>query len=163
MLLIWIKTEGWMYMTVNALLIWIKKEQSTNCSGYCNIRANSLPWIPCTQRIKFLFLCSKLVLCSPPFWMRILHLRLLGLFFFFLFIQPRSSHIPSSRMVHAMVLFVFAFFVDGIHQSRTWISGSFESVQQMHACTDQNLVYIASKRGVRSQIRAVATSKRRSP
>ena len=35
-----------------------------------------------------------------------------------------GSHIPSSWMVH-----VGCVFVVGIHQSRTWMSGSFESVQ----------------------------------
>ena len=49
-------------------------------------------------------------------------------FFFFLQSNHRSSHIPSSRMMHAGCVFVV-----GIHPSRTWMSGSFESVQR-NAC-----------------------------
>ena len=49
-------------------------------------------------------------------------------FFFFFLIQPLSSHIPSSWMVRAGCV-----FVAGIHPSRTWTSGSFESVR-WNAC-----------------------------
>ena len=43
--------------------------------------------------------------------------------FFFFKSNHWGSHIPSSRMVHAGCV-----FVAGIHPSRTWMSGSFETV-----------------------------------
>ena len=61
-----------------------------------------------------------------------------------------GSHIPSSWMVHAGYIFVAS-----IQPSRTWTSGSFDSVR-LNACTDYNLVLTLIQRiegiGVRTNI-----------
>ena len=89
----------------------------------------------------FVFCLPHLYLWGSPFWVR-------SFAYVTVFESNHcGSHIPSSWMVHAwwgffflfvclfvclFVLFCFCFlflFFAGIHPSRTWTSGSFESVR----------------------------------
>ena len=66
-----------------------------------------------------LLLCPQLYLWGSPFWVRFLRTWI-----FFLNSNHTGSHIPSSWMVHAGCV-----FVAGVPPSRTWMSGSLESVR----------------------------------
>ena len=65
-----------------------------------------------------LLLRSQLYIFGSPFWVRFLWMWL----FTFKY-NHWGNHILSSWMMHAVCV-----FVAGIHQSRSWMSGSFESV-----------------------------------
>ena len=76
----------------------------------------SVLWL--SEIVSFFFFCVlQLYLWGSPFWVRFL--RDVTIFKF----SHRGGHIPSSWMGHAGCV-----FVAGIHPSRTWMSGSFESV-----------------------------------
>ena len=83
--------------------------------------------------VLLLLLRPQLYLWGSPFWVRYLSMRpFFGGLFLVLFFKSnhgyRSSRIPSSWMVRAGYV-----FVAGIHESRTLMSGSFESVR-WNAC-----------------------------
>ena len=74
--------------------------------------------------------------------------------FFFLLLpfkpSHRGSHIPLSWMVHAGCI------VARIHRSRTWLSGSFESMR-WNACVHRHQSILPSERG--NGVRTLVNSK----
>ena len=81
---------------------------------------HGIDWQDGEPLVELCFFCvPQLYLWGSPFWVRCLTVSESN---------RRGSHIPSLWMVHAGCV-----FVAGIHPSRTWMSGSFESVQ-WNAC-----------------------------
>ena len=67
-------------------------------------------------------LCSQLYLWGSPLWWDFL--RMWPIFGCFFMSDHRGGHIPSLWIVHTRYV-----FVAGIHLSRTWMSGSLESMR----------------------------------
>ena len=95
------------------------------CIWYCCV------WVFFSKQTSF-FCVPQLYLWGSPFWVRFCVCDC--------FCNPTTevpSHIPSSWMMH-----VGCVFVASIHLSRTWISGSFESVRQKSCVHRLDLKFI---------------------
>ena len=100
-----------------------------------------------------LHLCSQLCLCCSP--VRVRFLRMWPVLSF----SHRGSHISFLWMVHAGCV-----FVAGIHPSRTWMSGSFESVRWNTCVHRLDLgLYSHPKESLKNGVRIHVNSKEEKP
>ena len=109
-----------------ALWHWIHhgncKHKICFCANLCRFMSPETKQLHTDRGTEFFFFVLQQNLWGSPFWMRFLHIcdRF--------FSNYCGNHISSSWMVHAGCV-----FVAGIHLSRTWMSGSFESMR-WNAC-----------------------------